>query len=878
MDLSTDVVEQLGKRTTPIQRYVIRGEVARGGMGRVLRVWDEDLRRHLAMKVILSSEEQERTGGRDANWSSRSLGRFLEEAQVTGQLDHPGIVPVHELGLDQHGQVYFTMKLVRGETLRSILLRVAGGDASWTLTRVLTVLQKICDAMAYAHEKGVIHRDLKPANVMVGRFGEVYVMDWGLARVLGQNDPKDVRVREPSERTITNVETYRRRAGADDSEAPVVTMDGDVVGTPAYMSPEQARGDIEAVDQPTDIFAVGAILYHLLAGHMPYAPSGTRIDNYAIWARVQEGPPASVRVEAPDAPDELVAICEKAMAREVDARYATMLELGDDVRAFLEGRVVRAFETGAIAEFKKWMRRNRPLAVTVLVAIAVAFTVVTAAALRLSAKNVALAAANERAEANLTLAEEKALEAERRGRELVVAQDRFLHVAGLADRARLADQVEEAAALWPLGPATVPALEVWLARAAEFRSGLAAHRANLVELRGRAETAPALDGSGETVRIRFERPEDRWQHDHLVSLVAELERFLDPGSGLVADVERRLVASESIEERSVSSDEARWLWSAALESIADPAECPVYRGAAFPPQLGLLPMGRDPRSGLWEFAHLLSGEVPGRDPATGELHPTEETGIVLVLLPGGTARIGSQAADRDARSWYATPNRNEQPVFEVELDPFFLSKYEMTQGQWQHVTGSNPSHYRPDNPLGESLLNPVESIDWVESTRVLWNIGLELPTEVQWEYGARAGTDTPWWTGSGETSLAGAANIADVTFRDASVRPDWETEGWLEDHFTVHAPVGRFLPNAFGLHDVIGNAWEWCRDLYVPYGEVPARHGDGLFVHDDSNSYPSRGGGWSSTAVLARSACRYNTPPKAISNDLGLRPARAIER
>src|SRR5262249_40564721 len=145
-----------------------------------------DLRRRLAMKVALGSGGAETEGSMAT--SPMVVARFLEEAQVTGQLDHPGIVPVHELGIDSQGRLYFTMKLVEGRDLRHVFELVFSGKEGWSVTRALGVLQKACEAVAYAHRKGVIHRDLKPANVMVGSFGEVYVMDWGLARVLGRKD------------------------------------------------------------------------------------------------------------------------------------------------------------------------------------------------------------------------------------------------------------------------------------------------------------------------------------------------------------------------------------------------------------------------------------------------------------------------------------------------------------------------------------------------------------------------------------------------------------------------------------------------------------------------------------------------------------------
>src|SRR5262245_13840869 len=173
-------------------RYRLEGEIGRGGMGAVLRVWDGALQRQLAMKVV--AKDGRPSGEERLPPDPRTLSRFLEEAQVTGQLDHPGIVPVHELGMDSEGRIYFTMKLVKGKTLKEVFEELADGQGGWTQARVLGVLLKVCEAMSYAHAKGVIHRDLKPANVMVGRFGEVFVMDWGLAKVLGREENRDIRI------------------------------------------------------------------------------------------------------------------------------------------------------------------------------------------------------------------------------------------------------------------------------------------------------------------------------------------------------------------------------------------------------------------------------------------------------------------------------------------------------------------------------------------------------------------------------------------------------------------------------------------------------------------------------------------------------------
>ncbi|MCB9898547.1 MAG: serine/threonine protein kinase [Planctomycetes bacterium] len=349
----------------------------------------------------------------------QQVARFLEEALVTGQLDHPGIVPVHELGLDATGHVFFTMKLVRGEDLRAVLARVHRGEPDWTVPRALGLLLRACEAMAYAHDKHVIHRDLKPANIMVGRFGEVYVMDWGLARVLGRPDARDLRLR-PDAATTASLHSERHEQASEDS--PLVTMDGDIVGTPAYMPPEQARGEIAGLSPASDVYALGAILYHLVSGRMPYVVEGGNNAPRRVLARVEEGPPKPLHEVAPGAPAELVAICERAMAREPGDRYASVVELAEDLRAYLEQRVVKAYETGAIAELRKWVVRNRPLAAAigaVVVLLAVAVVGFAAFTGELKAKGDEVASANvqlEKLATELTvardLADEKRVEAE----------------------------------------------------------------------------------------------------------------------------------------------------------------------------------------------------------------------------------------------------------------------------------------------------------------------------------------------------------------------------------------------------------------------------------------------------------------------------------
>ncbi len=364
--------DALEARRAAFDRYTFGEELGRGGMGVVRSVWDEHLRRHLAMKTI-------RDLAIDAEARARARTRFLEEARITGRLEHPGIVPVHELGVDPDGRLYFTMQRVEGTDLAAIFERVNRGADDWTLVRALGVLLRACEAVAYAHDKGVVHRDLKPANVMVGRFGEAFVMDWGLARL------KEAARLDPAP------------AGPSD-ESPLVTRDGDVLGTPAYMPPEQAAGDHEAVGPHSDVYAMGALLYHLLTGIPPFSDVAADEGADSVWTRARDEAPTPAGRLAPRQPPELIAICEKAMARRPERRYDSMIALARDLRAFLEDRVVEAHRTGPVVELRKWIARNRALAATLLAAVALAVAGSTTAAFVLARKNESIRVARETAE------------------------------------------------------------------------------------------------------------------------------------------------------------------------------------------------------------------------------------------------------------------------------------------------------------------------------------------------------------------------------------------------------------------------------------------------------------------------------------------------
>jgi serine/threonine-protein kinase len=357
-------------------RYQLLGEIARGGMGAVLKGRDVDLGRDIAVKVLLETHQGK----------TELLQRFVEEAQISGQLQHPGIVPVYELGQFADRRPYFTMKLVKGKTLAKLLEERQ--NPRQNQPQLLKVFEQVCQTLAYAHARGVIHRDLKPSNVMVGAFGEVQVMDWGLAKVLPEGGVADEN--RTQLRPEVSVIRTRRSEGSDaPGSGSSQTQAGSVLGTPAYMAPEQARGEVELVDERADVFGVGAILCEILTGRPPFTGKPAEAQRKAQTGRLEE---AYRRLDGCGADVELVELAKHCLADEpfdrprhagavaaaVDAyqqSVADRLRQAELQRAAAEARAAEEKNTRQMAEAKAAAERTRRRATVALAAAVLALVV-----------------------------------------------------------------------------------------------------------------------------------------------------------------------------------------------------------------------------------------------------------------------------------------------------------------------------------------------------------------------------------------------------------------------------------------------------------------------------------------------------------------------
>jgi serine/threonine protein kinase len=327
-------------------KYLVIHKLGSGGMGTVYLAQDVDLGRKVAVKVM-----------NEADPNGALASRMTREARIVALLEHPSIVPIHDVGVLDDGRVFYAMKLVQGKRLDEF----ATGASS--LSDLLRIFQKVCEAVAFAHARGVIHRDLKPENIMVGPFGEVLVMDWGVAKVLGDGavdfaaatGDGAVELRAMADADLIATLPL---AGGDSGD----TSGGTVIGTPAYMAPEQAMGKTDLLDQRADVFALGAILYFLFTGRPPFEHVGS-VDGRAQNTRKPPARPRHINRKVPRA---IEAVCLKAMSERREDRYSSAEEIAGDVVRFLDGQPVSAYRENIFEKAGRWLGKNRFLVLLVV--------------------------------------------------------------------------------------------------------------------------------------------------------------------------------------------------------------------------------------------------------------------------------------------------------------------------------------------------------------------------------------------------------------------------------------------------------------------------------------------------------------------------------
>ncbi len=396
VDLGSTVSFSAGRTTSEGNRFHILRPHAHGGLGEVHVARDDELNREVALKEIKRTLDD----------SPDRQARFIREAEITGRLEHPGVVPVYGMGKYADGRPYYAMRFVKGESLkeaierfhtaahRNVTVRMLG------LRNLLNRLIDVCNTIEYAHSRGVLHRDLKPSNIMLGKYGETLVVDWGLAKALGERDT------EADETELTLIPS----SGSGSSE----TVAGSAIGTPAYMSPEQAEGRIEKISVASDVYSLGATLYTLLTGKEPFTAQNVG----AVLAKVQNGEFVPPRDCSRSVPPPLNAICLKAMSLRPADRYESCAALASDIEHWLADEPVSAFREPWTVSSARWIKRHRGLAAgsavllaALVVGLVVGTVILGRANSRILAANAQIADEAKRADNQRALAEQREAEA-----------------------------------------------------------------------------------------------------------------------------------------------------------------------------------------------------------------------------------------------------------------------------------------------------------------------------------------------------------------------------------------------------------------------------------------------------------------------------------
>jgi serine/threonine protein kinase/formylglycine-generating enzyme required for sulfatase activity len=768
--------------------YLLQECLGRGGFGTVFRgEQQEPIRRPVAVKIM--------NPGMD---SRDLLARFAAEREALNRMDHPGIARLLDAGATPKGRPYFVMELVAGPTLlthcRQRRLPVRARVELFLL---------VLDAMQHAHQKAMLHRDLSSNNVLVADpdgAAQPKIIDFGIAKSL--DDPL-------------------LQGGA-------LTMRGTLLGTPEFMSPEQAAGSVEDIDTRADVYSLGAQLYELLSDQLPIPGVVLRSQGLAGMAEVvrtyqpalpSEAGPRERRGELRGDLDSIVA---KAIAKVREDRYGSVGEFAADLRRHLAYEPVAVSKPSSWYRMRRFVRRHRgeSLALGVAAVGLLAAFVLMASSLRMAH------AAKEDAQRL-----QQQADAQRdAGRQLFASEE------------RLAAAIAAEAALPPPWPEYADDYDRWLR---EHALPLGRERDTLRERFDALAPHGAAATTTDVVTMRYFDSARARLDKAFVAFHAE--------GGPLREVQRRQKLLADVIAPAMAAHAADWHAAiAAIEHCDGTTVSRDYRGLRVPALPGLVPLGPDPTTKLYEFVDLASHApgypLPVRD-ATGVLRTDAGSGIVFVLLPAGRLDEGAYKNRPGVDGNDELAAEDELHGGSVQLDAFLIARTELTQAQWNRLAGRVT--------LGDDPLLPVTDLEWSRASAVLDRFGMQLPTEAQWEYACSAHGRWPWSTG---------AAIEDV------VKAGWFTHGLQ--------PVGLLAPNAFGLYDMHGNAAEWCEDEKLPYDDSTTRHGDGLrerkVPRHGEELRVVRGGAWHQGPQFARATARDARSPASRDATIGVRPVRPL--
>jgi serine/threonine protein kinase len=856
-------------------KYEYVGEIAQGGMGRIVAVRDRSLRRRVAMKLLISPT------GKPLR---QQVDRLVAEAQTTGQLEHPNIVPVHDVGIYQDNKYYFTMKLVKGNTLKDIFRRLhkpdAVGNEQYSLQRLLAIFQQIANGLGFAHSRGVIHRDLKPDNIMIGEFGEVLIMDWGIAKLV-QQTPEAISPDVQGENVFSNEFT------GIDSQEKDGTVVGTIAGTVGYMSPEQARGEIDKLDARTDIFSLGAMLYEMLAGSPPNnqptvkerlkaAAKEERIDTPATRIR-KTSSHRGARI-----PREVAAIAMKAISPKQADRYQSAGEFFDDIQRYLEGHSVKACPDTVVQLATKWIKRNRVMMRSVA-AIVLAILLTVFGARFLIRRSTVAGYTNE---AQKIIA---AAQAEREKQMQLVSQgtstdDLYADV----NKQRGLDSIDEK-------------YSVQMGQAADFYS-------RVFEYDPRNKTAHTALA---TIYMEMWRAAQRRNKPELMSAYAqEVARNAGPNdykalykteidgdgkfklgtSGVAAEVfifryvetgkwNRLTPVPYRFADRKIDDTALAEAASKLRQGIDGHDGSSTYflnLDSNYGHHLGHTPLNLDQmpvgnylfvlRAPGFEDLHL-PVTIPRQKDLTlnVKLLKQGERPAGFSYVPSVWAKVGGPAA---GSRW---PNYVWKSV-----DPFFIQTYEVTFGEYEEflkslIAGDRLTEAMKHLPqdFGFYYLNiagkqlkahssltegwrkwPVRGVSWLDAQAYAeWRsqrdgISYRLPTELEWEVAAR-GTDGRRYTW-GEIFWPQAARLPQGYA--SGPKSNWDTRQFTDE-------------SVFGVWDLTGSQAEWCAD------EFAGRFGE----------YVLRGNAWALQPVGLETGFRTSGAPDYFHATTGFRLATSLD-